>query len=376
MRKIAIWETMSEIGGGQKITLEIIDCLSKTFDIFCILPCEGLFTEILKKKQIKYYLVEGVSINIGRKSLKSIRNYISRAGGLINKVKQIINSESADLLYVPGPSMMPFGALTGQAAGVKVVWHIHHMFQDRKALILLNLTSKLHSVCRIIAVTGEAGRQIKAQNKVVVVYNSIALEQFQKITDVTIREQYGLKKDEFVLIQIGFIQKEKNQLSAVEILHRLKNKGYHFKLLIVGEARKETMDYKVKLLKQIEKYKMNNDVIITGYQKEINNYIYAADLVMVMNEEGFSLAALEGMALGKPIVAINKGGVSEIVTSSQAGLLAGEGHNYLEEFQTAIERLFVERELYEYCRQNGIDFAKKNTRQEFDRKILELFQKV
>ena len=70
-------------------------------------------------------------------------------------------------------------------------------------------------------------------------------------------------------------------------------------------------------------------------------------------------AALESMALGVPVVATNRGGVSDIIRSPEEGLMADP--NDPEAMATAVLRVLEDAELRETLRRNG-----RNRARDFD----------
>jgi glycosyltransferase involved in cell wall biosynthesis len=67
---------------------------------------------------------------------------------------------------------------------------------------------------------------------------------------------------------------------------------------------------------------VENDVVITGLKQEVRPYIAACDVVALCSfTEAFSLAAIEAMALCKPVVHSDVGGAAEMIAPGRDGFL-------------------------------------------------------
>jgi glycosyltransferase involved in cell wall biosynthesis len=63
-------------------------------------------------------------------------------------------------------------------------------------------------------------------------------------------------------------------------------------------------------------------VLITGFQRDVRPFVAAADtMVLTSFAEALSLAALEAMAMGKPVVHSDVGGAGEIIRPGHEGFL-------------------------------------------------------
>ena len=72
------------------------------------------------------------------------------------------------------------------------------------------------------------------------------------------------------------------------------------------------------------------------------DYLNSADLVLIPSlSEGFSVTAIEAMALGKPIVGTNVGGIPTAVTDGRNAILVGPDPF---ELANAVRRLLLEPE--------------------------------
>ena len=67
---------------------------------------------------------------------------------------------------------------------------------------------------------------------------------------------------------------------------------------------------------------VENEVVITGFQRDVRPYIAACDVMTLCSfTESFSLAAIEAMASGKPVVHSDVGGASEMIFPGRNGYL-------------------------------------------------------
>jgi glycosyltransferase involved in cell wall biosynthesis len=68
--------------------------------------------------------------------------------------------------------------------------------------------------------------------------------------------------------------------------------------------------------------KVESDVVITGFQKDVRPYIAACDaMVLCSMTEAFSLAAIEAMAFSRPVVHSDVGGAAEMIVPGRNGFL-------------------------------------------------------
>lgn len=80
--------------------------------------------------------------------------------------------------------------------------------------------------------------------------------------------------------------------------------------------------FKEILVELIAHHKLEERVRFAGYVPDLPGVMAAADIItMPSKEEPFGLVALEGMAMGKPVVATTAGGVPEFVIHGETGLL-------------------------------------------------------
>jgi glycosyltransferase involved in cell wall biosynthesis len=67
---------------------------------------------------------------------------------------------------------------------------------------------------------------------------------------------------------------------------------------------------------------VSDRVVISGFQQDVRPFLSACDVVTLTSfTEAFSLAAIEAMALGRPVVHAEVGGAAEMIHSGHDGWL-------------------------------------------------------
>ena len=123
-----------------------------------------------------------------------------------------------------------------------------------------------------------------------------------------IRQTLNLKKDDFVLIQVGELNKNKNQIMTIEAMKKIIETNKNVKLLLVGKGNlKEYYEEKVK------EYHLENNVFLLGYRKDIPKLLKISDcLISTSKREGLPVNLIEAAMSGIPIIATNCRGNREI----------------------------------------------------------------
>lgn len=135
------------------------------------------------------------------------------------------------------------------------------------------------------------------------------------------RENYNLKEDESVILNVARIAPEKGHLDAIEALYLLHDK-YKEKahLFFVGDG---APLYKLKIKKLIAHRGLEDFVHFEGNQQDVRRYYQFADIFTLTSRhtETFSIAALEAMAFGLPCSLTEIGGANEMIIPGLNGLL-------------------------------------------------------
>lgn len=165
-------------------------------------------------------------------------------------------------------------------------------------------------------------------SKVEVIHLGLDFDKFdpEKVDAERQRAEWGADRDTTVVGLVGRIDPAKGQSTFIQAAAGLKKRlqrDKKLKFVIVGEETLgTTQGYLDELIALVTQFRLENDVIFTGFRTNIPECMQAFDLfVMPSKQEAFGLVAIEAMAMECPIVISNGGSAYEIVGNEEFGLL-------------------------------------------------------
>lgn len=151
-----------------------------------------------------------------------------------------------------------------------------------------------------------------AQNKVVTVYNGI-----KACDETTTLELPHTLSGTITLLTASRISAVKGLPYLLDALKILKEQNMKFHYYMVGEGPDLAM-----LQRRICDLGLNEYVTTTGFQNNISHWMATCDIFVLPSlHECHSIAVLEAMRAGKPIVATDVGGNGESIENNISGLL-------------------------------------------------------
>lgn len=240
-------------------------------------------------------------------------------------MSQLIRKRNIDLVF--SNSAVNFtGALAAKWRRVPHIWSVHEILEGTSSIVsflfgkraLVGIISALST--RIIVNSDATGLPFKQRGKVRKVIIGVKKNRGDMVPRNSLRQRFGFGPKDFVVGVVGKIYLEKGQKEVVEAIRKIVKTCPQVRLLIVGEARDKSYYRKVQksvLVNQLEKH-----VVITGYQKEISSILSTIDLLVVASSvESFGRVALEAMSVKTPVLAVRRGGISEVISPGESGFL-------------------------------------------------------
>jgi len=164
-----------------------------------------------------------------------------------------------------------------------------------------------------------------AENKLIVIPNPVLPMDIIKTPDRTENKR---------IVMIARLAVEKGIIRFLNILSKLPKE---YTLTIAGEG-----PLKMQILKEIERLKLTDRVVLPGVVREIPKLIAAHDLLVLPSvTEGFPNVVLESLAVGVPVVAFGVGGIRAMLKPDFNGYIIAQDD--LQGFEKCVVKAFQKK---------------------------------
>ncbi|RAS82295.1 glycosyltransferase family 4 protein [Priestia endophytica] len=283
--------------------------------------------------------------------------------GNVKALKQLIKIQqqnSYDIIHVHTPIAATFGRLLKvRFPRLKVVYTVHG-FHFYKGASFLNWgiyypIEKVMARFTDVAVTMNSEDYKTAKKigiKEVLNVNGVGIDlenyQFKLTKNEKILNSLGLKEEDFILLMIAEVNKNKNHKQMIDSVYRLKEKGIDIKVICAGEGPE------LENVKEYIKTKdLDKNIKMLGFRTDIKDLISICDIGLLMSyREGLPRNIMELMACSKPVIATDVRGNRDLINEGKNGYLVPLG----DDFETAnkIEKVFNDRKLLKDLGENAL----------------------
>ncbi|MCI8875036.1 MAG: glycosyltransferase family 4 protein [Lachnospiraceae bacterium] len=277
-------------------------------------------------------------------------------------LKKICDRERYSIVHTQTPIggvVTRFACRNIRKSGTRVIYVAHgfHFFKGApiKNWLLIYPIEWLSSFITDVLVTinredyAFAKRHMKAKKLVYLPGAGIDVKKYENaVYNVKLREDLGIAKDAFVLIHVAEFSPNKNQKTVIQAIERLKNTNIVYVMCGIGEE-KENLE------KYVRSHKLQETVKFAGYREDIPELLKSADaFIFASYREGLSVALMEAMAVGMPVICSYIRGNIDLI-KPQGGILVNP--HSVDEFAEAINKMYhmftEERELF--CRMGAFN---------------------
>lgn len=324
--KILLLINTLNIGGAEKLVTDIALSNPDGFDVVVLQYSDTFYSRLLNSFNINYsYLVKGSLYN---------PFLIFKIIPILRKYKVIHVHLFPALYWVIFAKIFSF-------SNVKIIYTEHSTNNRRRDSLIFKIFDRhIYSFLSFIGCISESTRKNlinhlgTTKTPIKTIANGIDLHVFND-ANVKIEAFNYFMPNDFILIQISSFRIQKDQKTLIRSLVGLPNS---IKLLLVGDG--ILKDEHIKLVNDLE---LQERVCFLGMRHDIPELIKISDVsVLSSYYEGFGLAALEGMAMKKPVIATDVEGLSDVVGG--AGLLFKKGS--VAELQNHILKLYYNKKFY------------------------------
>lgn len=274
----------------------------------------------LEKMQIRYFQID-FSRNVFKinEILKSYK-----------QVKSLMEKEQYEFIHCHSPIGGVVGRIAGHATGTKVIYTAHgfHFYKGAPLLnwILYYPVEKWLSKYTDILITINKEDYKRAKEK----FHAKRIEyvpgvgiDVEKIQAVQVdreakRRELGIGKDDFLLLSVGELNKNKNHEVVIRAIAELKNPKIKYAICGKGSLKEYLEELAVKL-------GVRNQLFLLGFRTDVIEICKSADVfVFPSKREGLSVALMEAMACGLPCVVSKIRGNVDLIDEKKGGVFFGK----------------------------------------------------
>jgi glycosyltransferase involved in cell wall biosynthesis len=256
---------------------------------------------------------------------------VGRMGAAIARTAALVRRERYDLIYCNGTTADFVGGLVANLTGVPALWHVRYTSLPGAAAPLHRWLAGSAAVRRIVCVSSAAaGVVAHCPDKVSIINNGVDTDAFAPgAAAPCLRAELGLPADAVVFGSHGRVLRRKGYLELVRAacvalgrMTRAERARCHF--VVVGDTPQDFQPDHVEECRALAaQLGVAGSVSFLGFRADVRPYIADWDVSVVPSvyPDPLPRAVIESMALGKPVIAFDVGGVREMLTPAEGTLL-------------------------------------------------------
>jgi len=294
--------TSLNIGGTEKFLLNSLRHLKDDYNfVVCYLKERGPVADEIEQLAIPVFHVKG---------LRDLTSFIRK--------------HPMDIVHTHLYRANIIGRIAAHAAGVTRIISSQRSIDDWKNPWHVWLDRWTAHYARTIIANSQYARDLLAMRekipaqKITVIYNGVEpLQEFSDKELAEFRKKYDLQDKDILIGSVTRFHQEKGVHFIPSIVQAVIKQQPQVKFILVGDGPE-----KKKVTAEIARMKLTEHVRFTGFYPEAARITSLCNIFFLASlEESFPQALLEALAGGVPAVCTEVGGVKELITPRETGLL-------------------------------------------------------
>ena len=341
--KILILEGTSKLGGAQFDNILIQKSNNPEFYYTTVLPDKGdLFQKFSEENKSIKVISPPVFISTSfyfgsKKILNPLAIIINFFGYILFSIKlsKFISKNNFDLVVTNGMNPHFYGGLAAKFSNKPVIFRLMDVISNKMmfgfAVKLFELFAKFVRA-KIIVPSKSVSTLMFSEEfcdlNTEVIYNATDTLDFNPaLAKQVLREEYQIDKNTLVFGCYSRLVPWKGQKVFIDAAISYLRDGFKAKFLIVGGSLFDRSDFLDDLINQVERSGYTKDILFTGFRYDMANCMFSSDVIVVpsIHPDPCPRVMVESMALKKPIIGSNIGGIPEVVVDNKTGLIFEAG---------------------------------------------------
>ena len=302
--------TSLDVGGAEKLMVDLLPQLKDRgieVELLLFVGNRTMFYEQLEREGIKItsFASKGSVYN----PLHIIRLY------------RFLKQNHFDVIHTHNTAPQIFAAIVAMLCSLVLVTTEHSTSNHRRDWKWYRLVDRwmYSKYSKVICISDATENNIRgyldvanSDKKFQTVYNGVDVDRFSDAQPIT-----DYHTDKKVVTMVAGFRYQKDQDTLIRAMQHLPEEEYELWLVGDGERRSE-------LENLVQTLGLNDQVKFWGIRGDVPSLLKSSDVVVMSSHiEGFGLAAVEGMSVGKPFFASDVDGLNDVTRG--AGLLFTHG---------------------------------------------------
>ena len=317
--KILYVSPNSLLGGGEINQMLLAGHVDKrTFDVEVVVCSEGPYADELRRLDIPVTVLPARPVRFRSRKAPSPASALR----LLRHIRRV----KPDLVHSSSLPEDYHSAIAAWMAKVPVVHDAQTIVHRTMPLDRWRAAKSARVICISNAIRNALARAKISIHNTEIIYSGVDMQSTRSADGPRIRRELGLTGHEVVGIA-SRLSPEKGQAHFLRAAASLKGRFPNARFLIAGGALYAPQGYETYLHQLSFGLGLTDQVIFTGFRKDVLDVIDAMDvLVCAADEEALGRVVLEAMALAKPVIATKAGGPCETVEDGVTGVLVPPKH--------------------------------------------------
>ncbi|MEW6670458.1 MAG: glycosyltransferase family 4 protein [Thermodesulfobacteriota bacterium] len=307
---VAISNHAAMIGGGEYSFCDLLSKLPPEWIPTAVLPDNGELEDCLRKNGIHTVVVPLPPVRPWK-----IHTVLYSAWKLL----KVCRDTHPLIIYANGSRAALYSGIVGSILNLPVIWHCRVAEKELMDLLLTKLCTRIVANSRATAIRFSGRRSAKVR----VVYNGLDLEW---LSSPEVEWPFRVPKDWKIILVVARASRWKRHDIVLSAFERVAQEDPRIHLVCLGAKDENEPDWWDELQKRHRESKFSEQIHWEGHCEDVRPWYRAATLLALASDnEPFGRVVVEAMANSLPVVAMESGGVPEIVRHGKDGFLGTPG---------------------------------------------------
>lgn len=299
-------------GGAESVLLALATRIDASrFRSLALLPHEGWLQENLEERGVPIHLANSSAWYDLRFPTAMVR---------------LIHREKVDLIHSHLFDQNFYSSLAGRLTRTKIVVTYHgspSRSEGRELRSAIKLWVVRHSADAVVVVSDHLKRALVdlrfPAERIVRIHNGVDMGRFAVSKAHRLRDELNCWNGTKLIGMVANLRESKGYEYFIQAARKVTDYMPHTRFVAIGDIN-PTIGHEMRDL--VERMSLQDRFFFLGFREDIPEILGDLDVFVLSSvSEGFSIATVEAMAAGKPVVVTRSGGPQEIIEDGLTGYL-------------------------------------------------------